>query len=284
MDDYGVKHILELPLNNEIGDADSFAYDRAADASTFRIQFRGIVNVLLNKYLAGKDLGNITDEVIDNFIQRLAYPHSPDDGLGVLLRTHANETQDGLKTLSEQLVDATAHIIADKFFENLTVSEFKKLCGLLAGTERRTSSNAFDGTLANRDLTNLTETGMINLNRIRTVQINQTGPELVIPQNMLNRCLYVKLNQNLGKITLPSSGLDTSMLQQVLLIINRNGFNIAGDAFTSNGYTLRGTGATMPSFSSHFTKDNAIEFFCEYDAYSNPSNPQWNYGYSKIGH
>lgn len=284
MDDYGVKHISELPINNSIQDADSIPYDQAASGNTFRMQFRGMVERMLSLYVAGKDLGNLTDDVIDAFITRLAMPHNPDDGAGVLLRSHANENQDGLKTLSEQLVGAQAHIITDKFFESLTVEEFQKLCGLLAGTIQRASSGTFDGTLANRDLTNLTETGKVNLNRVRVESIVQTGPEIIIPQTMLNRCVTIDLNQNVGKITLPAAGLDTTMLQQIIIIVNRNGFNIAGDAFTSNGYTLRGTGATMPSFSSHFVKDNAIEFFCEFDAYSNKANPQWNYGYSKIGH
>lgn len=284
MDDFGTKHILELPLLNDIQDADSFAFDQAATGNTFRAQFRGIIEKMLQLYVAGKDLGNLTDEVIDAFIARLSVPHNPDDGAGVLLRSHANETQDGLKTLSEQLVAAKAHIITDKFFESLTVDEFKKLCNLLAGTIARTSSGTMDGTLANRDLTNLTEIGKVNLNRVRVESLVQTGSEIIIPQSMLNRCVTIDLNQNVGKITLPTAGLDTTMLQQIIIIVNRNGFNIAGDAFTSNGYTLRGTGATMPSFSAHFVKDNAIEFFCEFDAYSNKANQTWNYGYSKIGH
>lgn len=283
MEDYGVKHISELPINNSIEDADSIPYDQAASGNTFRTQFRGLVERMLSLYVAGKDLGNLTDDVVDNFIARLAVPHSPDDGTGVLLRTHANETQSGLKTLSEQLVAANAHIITDKFFNSLTTAEFQELCGLLAGTIKR-ATGGFDGTLANRDLSNLTEAGKIELNRVRVQSFVQTGPEIVIPQSALNRCITIDLNQNVGKITLPSAGLDTSMLQQIIIIVNRNGFNIAGDAFTSNGYTLRGTGATMPSFSSQFTKDKAIEFFCEFDAYSNKANPQWNYGYSKIGH
>lgn len=284
MEDFGTKHISALPLNNDIANADSFVFDQATTGNTFRTQFLGIVQKLLQQYVAGKDLSNITDDVLADFIARLSKPHDPDDGTGLVLRTHANETSDGLDALSRQLIAADVHLITDKFFESLTVEEFKKLCGLLAGTVKRESSDAFDGALANRDLTNLTEAGYTNANRVSVVEYNQTGPEIIIPATMLNRCVTIKLNQNVGKITLPSAGLDTTMLQQIIIIIDRNGFNIAADAFTSNGYTLRGTGATMPSFSSHFVKDAAIEFFCEFDAYSNKNNPQWNYGYSKIGH
>ena len=284
MDDFGTKHILDLPLNNDIQEADSFAYDQGTSENSFRIQFRGLVEKMLSRYVASKDLANLTEEVVDAFIARLGQPYTPDNGTGVLLRTHANETQEGLKTLSEQLVDATAHIITDKFFESLTTAEFKKLTGLLAGTIKRESTNTYDGTLANRDLSNLTESGKVNLNRVRVQSITQTGPEIIIPSTALNRCITINLNQDVGKITLPSSGLDTTMLQQIIIIVNRNGFNIAADAFTTNGYTLRGTGATMPSFSEHFVKDKAIEFFCEFDAYSNTANPTWNYGYSKVGH
>lgn len=284
MDDFGTKHILELPLNNDIKNADSFVFDQAATGNTFRIQFLGVIQKMLQEYVAGKDLGNLTEDVIDAFIARIAQPHDPDDGTGVVLRTHSNETQDGLAGLSRQLVGADIHMITDKFFESLTVEEFKHLCELLAGTVARESSNTKDGTLANTDLTNLTEKGNVNLNRVRVETLVQTGSEIVIPATMLNRCVTIDLNQNVGKITLPTAGLDTTMLQQIIIIVNRNGFDIAADAFTSNGYTLRGTGATMPSFSSHFVKDTAIEFFCEFDAYSNKANPQWNYGYSKIGH
>lgn len=283
-EDYGVKHIYDLPLNNTITDSDSLVYDQTATGESFRLQIRGLIEFLAASYFAQKDLGNITDEVLDDFIQRLSQPDSPDTGSGLLLRTHANETQSGLETLSQQLVAANAHILADMFFENLTSAEFLKLQQLFANAIKRTSTDAYEGILANRDLSNLTETGITNLNRVNYVELAQTGQTITIPATALNRCVRIRLNQNVASIVLPTSGLSDTMLNQVIIMIDRNGFNIASDAFTVNGYTLRGTGATMPSFTATFDKDKAIEFFCEYDDFTNLANPTWNYGYSKIGH
>lgn len=284
MEDYGVKHIYELPLNNTITQADSLVYDQSSTGESFRLQIRGLIDFLAASYFAEKDLGNITDEVLDDFIARLATPDRPDTGTGLLLRTHTNETQNGLQTLSEQLVAANAHIIADMFFENLTSAEFLKLQQLFANAIKRTSTDAYEGILANRDLTNLTEEGMTNLNKVRYMDLTQTSQTITIPSTALNKCIRIRLNQNVASIILPTSGLRNDMLNQVLIMIDRNGFSIASDAFTANGYTLRGTGATMPSFTATFDKDKAIEFFCEYDDFTNLSNPTWNYGYSKIGH
>lgn len=283
-EDYGVKHIYDLPLNNTITDSDSLVYDQTATGESFRLQIRGLIEFLAASYFAQKDLGNITDEVLDDFIQRLSQPDSPDTGTGLLLRTHTNETQSGLETLSQQLVAANAHILADMFFENLTSAEFLKLQQLFANAIKRTSTDAYEGILANRDLSNLTETGITNLNRVNYVELTQTGQTITIPATALNRCVRIRLNQNVASIVLPTSGLSDTMLNQVIIMIDRNGFNIASDAFTANGYTLRGTGATMPSFTATFDKDKAIEFFCEYDDFTNLANPTWNYGYSKIGH
>lgn len=283
-EDYGVKHIYELPLNNDVQESDSFVYDQGSTGNSNRAQFRGIIDILLRSYLASKDLTNLTDETIADFIAKLAQPDSPDTGTGLLLRTHSNETQAGLRTLSEQLIAANAHLIADMFFENLTSAEFLKLQQLFSNAIKRTSTDAYEGILANRDLTNLTETGITNLNRVNYVELQQTSQTITIPSTALNRCVRIRLNQDVASIILPTSGLSNTMLNQVIIMIDRNGHNIASGAFTNNGYTLRGTGATMPSFTATFDKDKAIEFFCEYDDFTNLSNPTWNYGYSKIGH
>ena len=42
-EDYGVKHIFELPLNNEITAADSLVYDQAATGESFRLQIQGLI-------------------------------------------------------------------------------------------------------------------------------------------------------------------------------------------------------------------------------------------------
>lgn len=283
-EDYGRKHIYDLPLNNNITDADSLVFDQSATGESFRLQIRGLIDFLAASYFAEKDLGNITDDVLDNFIARLAKPDSPDTGTGLLLRTHSNETQAGLEALSQKLINAQAHLIADMFFENLTSAEFLKLQNLLTNAIKRTSTDAFEGIIANRDLSNLTEEGQTNLNKVRYMEITQTGSRIDIPATALNKCVRIRLTQNVSSIVLPTSGLRNDMLNQIIIMIDRNGFNIATDAFTGNGYTLRGTGATMPSFTPTFDKDKAIEFFCEYDDFTNLSNPTWNYGYSKIGH
>lgn len=283
-EDYGVKHIYELPLNNDVAEADSFPFDQGNSGNTYRAQFRGIIDLLLRNYLASKDLTNLTDETVADFISRLSVPDSPDTGTGLVLRTHSNETQAGLRTLSEKLISAQAHLIADMFFENLTSAEFLKLQQLFSNAVKRTSTDAYEGILANRDLTNLTETGITNLNRVNYVELQQTSQTITIPATALNRCVRIRLNQDVASIILPTSGLSNTMLNQVIIMIDRNGHNIASGAFTGNGYTLRGTGATMPSFTATFDKDKAIEFFCEYDDFTNTANPTWNYGYSKIGH
>lgn len=283
-EDYGVKHIFELPLNNEIVASDSVVYDQSSSGNSFRMQIQGLIDFLLSQYVAKKDLNNITSEALNAFITRLSQPASPDVGTGLLLRNHSNETQSGLGALSNKLINATAHQIAQMFFENLTPTEFAKLCSLLSGETARESTGDYEGTLANRDLTNLTETGITNLNRVNYVTLTQTNSTITIPATALNRCVRIKLNRDVSSIVLPTSGLSTTMLNQVIIMIDRNGFNIASDAFTRNGYTLRGTGASMPSFTATFVKDKAIEFFCEYDDFTNAANPTWNYGYSKIGH
>lgn len=283
-EDYGVKHIYELPLNNDLSEADSIPFDQGASGNTYRAQVRGIIDYLLGSYFASKDLSNLTDDVVDDFITRLSVPDSPDTGTGLLLRTHSNETQTGLRTLSEKLVAASAHILADMFFENLTSPEFLKLQQLFTNAIKRTSTDAYEGIIANRDLTNLTDEGITNLNRVNYVNLTQTGQTITIPSTALNRCVRIKLTQDVASIVLPTAGLRNDMLNQVLIMIDRNGHNIASGAFTDNGYTLRGTGATMPSFTNTFVKDKAIEFFCEYDDFTNAANPTWNYGYSKIGH
>lgn len=283
-EDYGVKHIFELPLNNEISAADSLVYDQAATGESFRLQVQGLITFLAASYFAEKDLSNITRDVLASFMGRLAMPDSPDVGDGLLLRTHTNETQNGLRTLSEQLIGADAHKIAEMFLENLTPTEFLKFQQLLSNAIARESTGNREGILANRDLTNLTETGITNLNRVNYVELQQTSQTITIPATALNRCVRIRLNQDVASIVLPTSGLSNTMLNQVIIMIDRNGHNIASSAFTANGYTLRGTGATMPSFTATFDKDKAIEFFCEYDDFTNLSNPTWNYGYSKIGH
>lgn len=284
MADYGTKHIYELPLNNDVAEQDSIVYDQSSSGNSFRMQIAGLIEFLLSQYVAKKDLKNITESSLLEFITKLSQPISPDNGTGLVLRTHANETQTGLANLSNKLINATAHRIADMFFENLTSEEFKKLCDLLSGEVNRESTGTAEGTLANRDLTNLTETGLKNLNRISYYDMEQTSPQITIPSIALGKCVRIKLNRDVSSIVLPTAGLDNTMVQQVLIIIDRNGFNIAMDALTGNGYTLRGTGAPMPSFSANFLKDKAIEFFCEYDDFSNTAEKTWNYGYSKIGH
>lgn len=284
MEDYGVKHIYDLPLNNNITQSDSLVYDQTATGESFRLQIRGLIEFLAASYFAEKDFGNITDEVLADFTARLAQPYNPDNGAGLLLRSHANETQTGLTNLSQQLINANAHLLADMFFENLTSAEFLKLQKLFANMIARTSTGQLEGILANTDLNNLTEEGYTNLNKVRYMDLAQTSQTITIPSTALNKCIRIRLNQNVASIVLPTSGLRNDMLNQVLIMIDRNGFNIASDAFTGNGYTLRGTGATMPSFTATFDKDKAIEFFCEYDDFTNLSNPTWNYGYSKIGH
>lgn len=283
-DDYGTKHIYELPLDNNVTETDSIVYDQTSSGNSYRAQLGGIIEFLVRQYVAKKDLTNITDDVLNEFIARLSQPIFPDNGSGLLLRTHANETQNGLANLSNKLINATAHRIADMFFENLTPSEFEKLSKILSGEVNRESTGSADGILANRNLTNLTETGWKNVNRIAYYDMEQTSPQITIPSIALGKCVRIKLNRDVSSIVLPTAGLDDSMIQQVLILVDRNGFNIASDAFTGNGYTLRGTGATMPSFTATFIKDNAIEFFCEYDDFTNKANPTWNYGYSKIGH
>lgn len=283
-EDYGVKHIFELPLNNEISVADSLVYDQASTGESFRLQIQGLITFLAASYFAEKDLSNITREILGNFMGRLSMPDSPDVGDGLLLRSHTNENQNGLRTLSEKLINADAHMISEMFLENLTPEEFLKFQQLLSNAIARTSTGHYEGILANRDLTNLTQTGITNLNRVNYVELTQTDNIITIPSTALNRCVRIKLNRDVSSIVLPTSGLSNTMLNQVIIMIDRNGFNIASDALTGNGYTLRGTGATMPSFTSTFDKDKAIEFFCEYDDFTNTSNPTWNYGYSKIGH
>lgn len=283
-EDYGVKHIYELPLDNSVNETDSVVYDKSENGNSYRLQLRGLIEFLLGRYVAKKDLTNLSDEALANFINTLSIPFSPDSGNGLVLRSHINETEVGLATLSNKIINATAHRIADMFFENLTPEEFAKLCGLLSGEVNRESTGNAEGTLANRDLTNLTATGITNANRIPFYDMEQTSPQIIIPSIALGKCVRIKLNRDVSSIILPTSGLDSSMVQQVLILVDRNGFNIASDAFTSNGYTLRGTGATMPSFTATFIKDKAIEFFCEYDNFTNKADQTWNYGYSKIGH
>lgn len=226
----------------------------------------------------------MSDDALLAFINKLSVPFFPDNGNGVVLRSHLNETQSGLANLSNKLITATAHRIADMFFENLTPAEFEKLSKLLSGEINRESTGSADGILANRDLTNLTPQGVLNLNRIDYYDMNQESPQIIIPEVAIGKCVRIKLNRDVSSITLPTAGLDNTKIQQLLILIDRNGFNIASDAFTANGYTLRGTGAPMPSFTATFIKDAAIEFFCEYDDFTNKANPTWNYGYSKIGH
>ena len=282
--EYGQKHISELPLKNGIQENDSLAYDSGDEQTAFRIQFLGLVNAMLSKYMANKALTNQTAQELATFINKLSKPHNPDDGFGLVLRSHNNETQSGLSSLSQQLVSADAHIITDMFMESMTTDEFKKVCDLLAGTLARESSGTKDGTLANADLSNLTDVGKSNATKVWYHNLTQTSENIEIPQSALGKCVLISLKQDVSTITLPTSGLPTDSLQQVIIIIKRNGFNIDSTAFTSNGYTLRGTGALMPNFSENFSKDKAIEFFCEYDGFTNPENPTWNYGYSKIGH
>jgi len=282
--EYGLKHINDLPLRNDIAESDSFAYDSGDEKVAYRIQFLGIVNKLLENYVANKSLTNQTEEELDNFIKHIAIPTNPDNGTGLVLRTHTNETEAGLETLSKKIVGAKAHLITDMFMESMTKEEFIKLCNLLAGTINRDSSGTADGILANRDLSNLTEKGKINATKVFYHDLEQTSENIEIPKAALGKCVRISLNQDVSTITLPTSGLDTDSLQQVIIIVQRNGFGIANTAFIGNGYTLRGTGAAMPSFSEEFTKDKAIEFFCEYDPFTNPEDPTWNYGYSKIGH
>lgn len=278
MNDYGVKHIYELPLNNAVVDADSLVFDQAETGNSFRIQLRGLVEFLINQYVASRDLSNVNDEALTAFITRVAQA-TP----GLVLKSHTNETQAGLGNLSDALINADAHRIADMFFENLTKEEFEILCKFLSGEIVRSSGTA-DGLLANKDLTNLSNVGKSNLNRVEYFDLEQTDKRIVIPENALGKCVRIKLNQDVNNISLPTSGLDSTALQQVIIQIDRNGFNITNDAFVSNGYTLRGTGASMPSFTATFVKDKAIEFYCEYDDFTNKENPTWNYGYSKIGH
>lgn len=272
------KHIYELPLNNNVNDSDSLVYDQSATGDSFRLQLRGLIEFLISQYVASKDLSNVADDPLYAFINRIANSEP-----GLVLRSHNNETQQGLANLSNKLINADAHRIADMFLENLTDVEFEKFNKLLSGEIARESGET-SGLLANRDLSNLTDTGKNNLNRVEYFDLEQTAPRITIPTNALGKCVRIKLNQDVSNITLPTSGLDTTAIQQVLILIDRNGFDIASDAFTGNGYTLRGTGATMPSFTATFEKDKAIEFFCEYDDFTNPENPTWNYGYSKIGH
>lgn len=273
------KHIYELPLNNNVNDSDSLVYDQSATGDSFRLQLRGLIEFLISQYVASKDLSNVADDPLYAFINRIANSEP-----GLVLRSHNNETQQGLANLSNKLINADAHRIADMFLENLTADEFEKFNKLLSGEIARESTGENDGLLANRDLNNLTDTGKNNLNRVEYFDLEQTAPRITIPTNALGKCVRIKLNQDVSNITLPTSGLDTTAIQQVLILIDRNGFDIASDAFTGNGYTLRGTGATMPSFTATFEKDKAIEFFCEYDDFTNLENPTWNYGYSKIGH
>lgn len=279
----GEKHIIDLPLNNAIESSDSLAYDNSDSGNSFRIQFGGIVAALAT-YFPEKDFSNMSDEEILALINKLGIPKSPDNGTGLVLRSHANETETGLSNLSTLLINAAAHILTDKYASTLTKVEFENLCKLLSGETVRTLTGTADGLLANRDLSNLTATGLINATRVPYYELTQTSEDIEIPIVAISKCVLISLTQDVATITLPTSGLDANSLQQVVIVVKRNGFNIASNAFTSNGYTLRGTGASMPNFSASFVKDNAIEFFCEYDKFTDTANPTWNYGYSKIGH
>ena len=281
--DYGTKHIAELPLNNDVQDTDVLPFDQSSSGNAYKIQLGGLI-AYLAKTFPRIDFSNVKAEELVALIAKLGTPNNPDDGVGLVLRTHANETQTGLRNLSQKLIDATAHILTDKYFSTLTADEIATVCGILAGTIVRDKTGTADGLLANRDLSNLTGLGLINATRVPIVQLEQTSDAIEIPSTMLGKMIQISLTQDVGTITLPTSGLDTTMVQQCLIVIRRNGFNIDSNAFVANGYTLRGTGPAMPSFSASFTKDNAIEFFCEYDSFTDPSNPTWNYGYSKIGH
>ena len=121
------------------------------------------------------------------------------------------------------------------FFENLTSAEFLKLQKLFANMIARTSTGQLEGILANTDLNNLTEEGYTNLNKVRYMDLTQTSQTITIPSTALNKCIRIRLNQNVASIVLPTSGLRNDMLNQVLIMIDRNGFNIASDAFTGNG-------------------------------------------------
>lgn len=279
----GEKHILELPLNNNIETSDCLAYDNSASGNTFRLQFGGLVDALA-LYFPEKDFSNMSDEEILALVNKLGVPKSPDNGTGLVLRSHGNETETGLSNLSTLLINAAAHILTDKYAGTLTKVEFENLCKYLSGETVRDLTGTADGLLANRDLTNLTPTGILNATRVPYYNLVQTTDAIEIPLAALGKCVQISLTEDVSTITLPTSGLDATSLQQVIIIIKRNGFNIASNAFTGNGYTLRGTGASMPNFSASFTKDKAIEFFCEYDSFTEPSTPTWNYGYSKIGH
>lgn len=55
-EDYGVKHIYELPLDNSIGETDSVVYDKSETGNSYRLQIRGLIEFLLGQYVAKKIL------------------------------------------------------------------------------------------------------------------------------------------------------------------------------------------------------------------------------------
>lgn len=285
--DYPQKHIRELTLDNNLVPTALLVWEDAASTETKRFQFGAFITLLAQQYFASKDLSNITATDAITFIEQLAKPMgNADDGTGVWKRDSTNATAEGLQRLAAQLVndgklrDAG---LADKFFDSLTTLDFIKLGRLLSGELIRESSETADGILLSKDAKGLTEEGYQNIHNLNYYDMTDVSGVITIPDAALNKVVRMSLSGPVTRFILPTPATPATFFGQIILLIRRNAYSISSSAMLSSGYVARNNPAGLLTLGTA-TIEQGIELFAEYDNWTNPTNPTWVWGYSKIGH
>jgi len=285
--DYPQKHIRELTLDNNLVPASLLVWEDATSTETKRFQFGAFIILLAQRYFASKDLSNITATDAITFIEQLAKPMgNADDGTGVWKRDSTNATAEGLQRLAAQLVndgklrDAG---LADKFFDSLTTLDFVKLGRLLSGELIRESSETADGILLSKDAKGLTEEGYQNIHNLNYYDMPDVSGVITIPNAALSKVVRMSLSGPVTRFILPTPATPATFFGQIILLIRRNAYDISSSAMLSSGYVARNNPAGLLTLGTA-TIEQGIELFAEYDNWTNPTNPTWVWGYSKIGH
>lgn len=285
--DYPQKHIKELTLDNNLVPTSLLVWEDATSTETKRFQFGAFITLLAQLYFASKDLSNITATDAITFIEQLAKPMgNADDGTGVWKRDSTNATAEGLQRLADQLAndgklrDAG---LADKFFDSLTTLDFVKLGRLLSGELIRESSETADGILLSKDAKGLTEEGYQNIHNLNYYDMTDVSGVITIPDAALNKVVRMSLSGPVTRFILPTPATPATFFGQIILLIRRNAYSISSSAMLSSGYVARNNPAGLLTLGTA-TIEQGIELFAEYDNWTNPTNPTWVWGYSKIGH
>ena len=285
--DYPQKHIRELTLDNNLVPTSLLVWEDAASTETKRFQFGAFITLLAQSYFASKDLSNITATDAITFIEQLAKPMGNlDDGTGVWKRDSLNATAEVLQRLAAQLAndgklrDAG---IADKFFDSLTTLDFVKLGRLLSGELIRESSETADGILLSKDAKGLTDVGYQNIHNLKYYDMTDVSGVITIPDAALNKVVRMSLSGPVTRFILPTPATPATFFGQIILLIRRNTYSISSSAMLSSGYVARNNPAGLLTLGTA-TIEQGIELFAEYDNWTNPTNPTWVWGYSKIGH